>query len=195
MGNAYNKVEWSFLENVMNHMRFTDKWVSLMRMCITIVSYSILVNGVSHGPITPFQGLRQRDPLSPYLFLLCVEGLVSLLKKAKNDGCLWGIQLCRGFPLLNNLFFVDDCILFCRAIPYDNIQIQNLLQQYEEASGQQVNREKTSNCFSQNTPTEIWDCILGVWNVERVVTHDKYLGLPSFIGQLKRSFFSDHIKD
>lgn len=69
-------------------MRFTKKWVSLMRMCISTVSYLALVNNVSHGPIIPSRGLRQGDSLSPSRFLICAKGLVSLLKKAENDGCL-----------------------------------------------------------------------------------------------------------
>ncbi|KAG7974884.1 hypothetical protein I3843_06G070200 [Carya illinoinensis] len=76
----------------------------------------------------------------------------------------------------------------------DNIQIQSLLRQYEEAFGKQVNRDKTSICLSQNTSGEVQDNILGVWNVERAVANAKYLGLPSFIGQSKRRVFNT-IKD
>jgi hypothetical protein len=59
---------------------FADLWIALIMKCVTTVSYSVLVNGIPHGKIHPTRGIRQGDPLSPYLFLICVEGLSSLLQ-------------------------------------------------------------------------------------------------------------------
>ena len=78
MSKAYNRVEWVFLEKIMEKMGFDNRWISLIQSCIQIVSFSILVNGEPRG-FTPKRGLCQGDPLSPYVFLLCVEGLHSLL--------------------------------------------------------------------------------------------------------------------
>ena len=86
MSKAYDRVEWRFLEKIMSQMGFHQKWISLMTECISTVSYSILLNGEPHGYIQPSRGLRQGDPLSPYLFLLCAESLHSLSQKAKVDG-------------------------------------------------------------------------------------------------------------
>lgn len=65
---------------------FDEKWISLISTCIRFVSFSVLVNGESHGLFQPKRGLRQGDLLSSYLFLLCVEGLYSLIKQAENNG-------------------------------------------------------------------------------------------------------------
>ena len=79
MSKAYDQVEWGFLKKVMEKMDFGEKWVKLIMECISTVSYSILVNGEPKGDIKPSRGIRQGDPLSPYLFLLCSKGLNRLL--------------------------------------------------------------------------------------------------------------------
>ena len=83
---AYNRVEWTFLESIMLKMGFHEKWVGMVMATVKTVSYSILVNGEPRGNIQPTRGIRQGVPLSPYLFLLCSEGLNGLLKKAVNGG-------------------------------------------------------------------------------------------------------------
>ena len=77
---AYNRVEWVYLEVMMKKMGFLEKWISLTMMCVTTVTYSVLINGEPKGRITPLRGLQQGDPISPYLFLLCAEGLTAMLK-------------------------------------------------------------------------------------------------------------------
>ena len=111
----------------------------------------MLVNGELHGDFTPNRGLHQGDPLSPYLFLLCAEGLHSLIQQAKILGSIKGVSLCSVGPKVSNLFFANDSLLFCRANSQEVSTIMEILKQYEEASGQQINREKTQLFFSPNT--------------------------------------------
>ena len=79
MSKAYNRVEWVFLERIMLKMGFNSKWVGWILECIRSVTYSIIVNGEPQGHIVPTRGIRQGDPLLPYLFLLCSEGLNGLI--------------------------------------------------------------------------------------------------------------------
>ena len=83
--------------------------------CITTVLYSILVNGESKSMITPSRGLQKGDPLSPYLFLFCVEGLNALLRNVATRGDIQGFLICRNMPKLTHLFFADDCLILCRS--------------------------------------------------------------------------------
>ena len=79
MSKAYDRVEWIFLDKILLKLGFQNSWVSLIMECISTVTYSILVNGEPQGMITSTRGLRQGDPQSPYLFLLCAEGLHAIL--------------------------------------------------------------------------------------------------------------------
>jgi hypothetical protein len=94
------------------------------------------------GPIFPGRGLRQGDPLSPYLFILCAEGLSALIRQAERNGSLLGVKVCRNAPIVSHLLFADDCFLFCRADSVEATILKNILITYAEASGQLVNFQK-----------------------------------------------------
>jgi hypothetical protein len=147
MSKAYDRVEWNFLEAIMKRLGFADRWISLLMTCVRTVSYSILLNGSPQGCITPTRGLRQGDPLSPYLFLLCAEGLSSLIMKAELERKITGLPIARGGMQLSHLFFADDSLLFCQATFMEWCHIHDILEQYERASGQTINRGKTSIFF------------------------------------------------
>ena len=73
--------------------------------CVTTVTYAIRINGSPRGHIIPTRGIRQVDPLSPYLFLLCAEGLSALIKKFVAAGNMEGIAICKGGPKLSPFSF------------------------------------------------------------------------------------------
>ena len=110
---AYDRVEWPFLQGVMVKLGFPEKWINWVMGCVTTPSFSILINGKPFGNIHPTRGIRQGDPLPPYLFLLCAEGFTSLLAKAKVNGHIKGVSICRRAPKISNLMFADDSLLFC----------------------------------------------------------------------------------
>ena len=116
-------------------MGFAQHWVDLIMFCVSSVQYSVLVNEKQVGPITPKRGLRQGDFLSPYLFIICAEGLLTLIQKAKAAGSLHGVKVCRGALNVSHLLFVDDCFLFFRASMEECNVMKGILTVYESASG------------------------------------------------------------
>lgn len=82
MRKAYDRVEWSFLERMMLRMPFTAPWVQMIMKCVRSVSYRVKVNRKFTDPFVSRRCLRQGDPLSPYLFILCAEAFSVLLGRA-----------------------------------------------------------------------------------------------------------------
>jgi hypothetical protein len=85
MSKAYDRVEWSFLQGMMRRLGFAEEWVKLIMMCVTTVSYKIRINGDYTESILATRGLRQDDPLLPYLFIMCTEGFSALMENAERE--------------------------------------------------------------------------------------------------------------
>ena len=191
---AYDRVEWGFLQGIMTKLGFPERWVQRVMGCVTTPTFSILINGKAYGNIRPSRGIRQGDPLSPYLFLLCVEGFTSLLQKAELDGRIKGALVCRRVPRISNLMFADDSIIFCRAMGGEVEVINEVFQIYANASGQCINMEKSSVYFSSNTQQGQKAEIVSMLVVKVVERFESYLGLPTLVGRAKYQTFS-YLKD
>jgi len=105
MSKAYDRVEWLFLESIMK-MCFQNEWINLVMKCVKTVTYKINVNDEYTETILPRRGLRQGDPLSPYLFVICAEGLSALMEDAERRGLIEGVGICHGAPGISHLFFL-----------------------------------------------------------------------------------------
>jgi hypothetical protein len=194
MSKAYDRVEWAFLEAIMRRMGFSARWIDLIMGCIRTVSYAVLVNGQPVGSIKPTHGIRQGDPLSPYLFLLCAERLSSLLSLAEEKGMITSVPISKARPRLSHLFFADDGLLFCKSNLVEWRRILRILEIYENASGQKINMEKTSIFFSRSTSQDKRMEISQLSGSCAIQQYDKYLGLLTLVGKSRTQAFKS-IKD
>ena len=135
LSKAYDQVEWHCLQQIMQKLDFHKQWISIVMRCVTSVKYAVRINGQPCDLIQPTRGLRQGDPLSPYLFLICVEGLSALLHQATHRKAIKGVVASARGLRVSYLFFANDSLVFGRASVSDAKEIQRILKVYELSSG------------------------------------------------------------
>ncbi|WKA05140.1 hypothetical protein VitviT2T_023123 [Vitis vinifera] len=143
---AYDSINWKFLLKTLHKMGFGPRWVGWMRSCISTAKFSVLINGVPAGFFPSSKGLRQGDPLSPYLFVLGMEVLDALIRRAVAGGYLSGCSIKgdrRHTLKISHLFFADDTIVFCEANKEHLTYLSWILLWFEAASGLRINLDKS----------------------------------------------------
>lgn len=173
----------------MKRMGFCPTWVKWIMGCVRTVSYSFILNGEPREQVVPQRGLRQGDAISPYIFLLCPEALSRLISQAKALESIHGVRICDGAPEISHLFFVDDSFIFFKAEFAECHASKTILVEYEQASGQQINFEKSCISFSRNVPRSQQDALTMNLGVQRVDKHERYHGLPTEISYSKTEAF------
>lgn len=149
---AYDCLEWPFIRFMLQSLGFDAKFIDLVMFCVSTVSYQVLHQGQLLGPITPQRGVRQGDPLSPYLFILCAEGLSCMIRAQVAANALHGCIIATGAPQITHLFFADDSLLFFKAEISEAQTVQEVLNSYARMSGQVINFNKSLLCYSANVP-------------------------------------------
>ncbi|KAK4267368.1 hypothetical protein QN277_024155 [Acacia crassicarpa] len=147
---AYDRVNWDFLLSCLQELNIPCKLTEIIKHCISSSNMQLLWNGNKAESFHPTRGVRQGDPLSPYLFVICMEKLAHLIQEATHNGHWKPIRLSRRGPPISHLFFADDIMLFAEA-SMDQVEIINsCLQSFCASSGLKINYQKTRVCFSEN---------------------------------------------
>ena len=186
---AYDRVDWGFLQFMLRKMGFAEQWISWLMLCISTVGYSVFFNGTIVGSIVPGRGLRQGYPLLPYLFIVCVERLSTMIRDSKARGALHGCSVCRNAPSISHLFFTDDSYLFFKSSLVEAEVVRDILSRFKQVSGQAVNYGKFEVMFSSNIHTDKQNEIIGMLGVDVTDGNSYNLGLPSVLGRSKWFIF------
>lgn len=174
---AYDTVSWDFLHRILVGFGFHDVMVNWIMECVTTASFSICINGDIHGYFDGKRGLRQGDPMSPYLFTLVMEVLTLLLHRAVRQSLNFRFHaLCEKQRLIN-LCFADDLFLFSRGDVRSSKIIMDSLEEFKEVSGLVPSVAK-STVFFGNVADEVRQAILSLMPFEEGKLPVRYLGVP-----------------
>jgi hypothetical protein len=189
MMKACDRVEWIFLERLLLKMGFSVLWVEMIMRCLSTVRFTVKLNGGLSDSFFPSRCLRQGDPISPYLFLFCVEGFSALLKNAQMANEIKGVRFGAYGPHVTHLLFADDSIVFLEASRQNMQTLKRVLRDYEVSSGQRVNLQKSSIFFGPGCNDGLKEESKMVIGIACEALSKRYLGLPTIVGKSKEGCF------
>lgn len=164
---AYDSINWGCLFHLMEVLGFGQKWVSWIRACLSSTRMSVLINGAPTKEFSPHKGVRQGDPLAPYLFIMVAELLSRLLSKAREAGWIEGIQVSSDSEAMTHLQYADDTVLIIQNNEKSIRGVKQVLQLFQAISGLKVNFNKSmifhpSNDIASLGPgADILQCEIG----------------------------------
>lgn len=141
---AYDSVDWKYLDDVMGKMSFPTLWRKWMRECVTTASAAVLVNGSPTEEFSLARGLRQGDPLSPFLFLLAAEGFHIMMDSLITHNIFTGYKVGRDHNVsISHLQFADDTIILGEKSWANVRAMRAVLHLFATMSGLKVNFNKS----------------------------------------------------
>lgn len=186
---AYDHVDWKFLKRTLSDFGFPTTIINLIMSCVTTSSLSILWNGNRLPSFSPTRGLRQGDPLSPYLFVLCMEKLSLAIQSEVTKGNWIPFQVPRNGPSVSHLLFADDVLLFTKARSSQARLVSAILAKFGRVSGLKVNVNKSRAFFSSGLPNSKARKCLEITQIREAKSLGKYLGFPLRHGRASRKDF------
>ena len=175
---AYDKIEWSFICEMLLRFKFPSKLIDLIMSCISSVSSTLLFNGGCLESFWPSRGIRQGDPLSPYLFIMCMEFLSHLIERKCENKSWTPIKTSRNGLPFSHLFFADDLVLFACANLENCQAIKDVLSEFCTRSGQTVSAAKSRVYFSPNVDPDQREVFSDIFGFTQTSNLGKYLGFP-----------------
>eukprot|EP00253_Pinus_taeda_P021290 PITA_21290 len=175
LSKAYDRLSWNYLGKVLESFGFSRRWIDWIHSLISSPNFSSLVNGTPSKTFTASRGIRQGDPLSPFLFILAAEGLGRFIKKEREANRIKGLKLWGNNLPLTHQQFVDDIMLFGEPTVKEVKHLRRILDLFAKASGLEINMDK-SCVFIFNTVDQVKAHLIRLLGFRRGELPTKYLG-------------------
>ncbi|KAK4257184.1 hypothetical protein QN277_006806 [Acacia crassicarpa] len=189
MEKAFDRLDWGFIKNTLVGLQLADNLINLIMACVSTTSMSILWNGEGSPCFTPSRGVRQGDPLSPYIFVLCMERLGHLIR-AECEARRWKpFSFKRSGPHISHLFFADDLILFTEASPNQMEEVRRVMKNFCETSGHRINLAKSRMFCSLNVNFNRAMELSQLLGIGLTSDLGKYLGVPVIHKRVTRTTY------
>jgi hypothetical protein len=178
LSKAYDKISWEFIWRVLSEIDFLVSLINVIMHSVTSVSTNVKWNGTRSEFFRPRRGIRQGDPISPYLFVLCMDKLSHIILQVVGEEKWKGIRAGRNGTMISHLMFADDLLLFGEANEKQMNCVIDSLNTFCSMSGQEVSQEKTSILFSRNVSRALKNQLLSMSGFRETSDFGKYLGVP-----------------
>ncbi|KAE8691145.1 hypothetical protein F3Y22_tig00110893pilonHSYRG01320 [Hibiscus syriacus] len=186
---AFDSLRWEFIQDSLTEAGFPPCTIRLIMHCITSTSMQIQWNGENSSAFQPERGIRQGNPLSPYLFVLAMKRLGHSIRKCVEEGDWKGYYFSRQGLSISHLFFADDLMLYAKADLHHAEIIEKTLKEFGYFLGHKVSKRKTRIYFSPNTTISTKSSILSCLGFQEVESMGKYLGVPVLHRRMKIADF------
>jgi hypothetical protein len=174
---AFDTVNWQFLEDILVGFGFHERMMNRIMKCVTTTTFSVCVYGKRFGYFKGGRGLRQRDPMSPYLFTLVMEILTLVMNKKVESSNEFKYHFgCKSLQI-THLCFVDDLLLFCHGDTKSVGVMKNAIEEFGSYSGLTPNYNKSTIIFGSLSDEE-QNRILEIMSFEVEKLPVRYLGVP-----------------
>ncbi|KAL5568331.1 hypothetical protein UlMin_024906 [Ulmus minor] len=185
---AYDRLSWQFLEKFLQAFGFHLTWIHWVITCCSTISMTLMLNGAPIHNFAPKHGLRQGDPLSPYLLIIVMEVLSRLINQKVDNGLISRFRLSRGTPALHHIFFADDVFLMGKCSVNEALHFKECLDVFCGWSGQAFNPQKSNIFFNSVVNRLVAGLVAAMMGFSRITPNSVYLGLPLFRSRKIKDF-------
>eukprot|EP00253_Pinus_taeda_P004733 PITA_04733 len=189
LSKAFDSISWEYTQKILRAFGFASSWIRWISSLISSMFFSILINGVPSSTFRPSRGIKQGDPLSPFLLVIMAEGLGRSINSAILSRNLKGITLHQA-PTISHQQFVDDNMIFGHSSVQEAHTLNALLDNFSKASGVLINKVKSQIFFFNTHPTTQRE-IARILGFSIASLPSKYLGVPLIASALKHSSWTN----
>lgn len=165
MEKDFDRVEWSFIKVALKFFNFPQRFIDIIMAYLSSSQLSVLINGQPSPFFQPSRGIRQGDPLSPYIFIICMEYLSLLIFEAVRKKSWCPLYLSRNGPHISHLLFADDVLLIARTDSSSIFAMKKILAFFSNISNQKISLSKSRIYFSPNTTVDSKNYLTTAFNI------------------------------
>ncbi|XP_065859834.1 uncharacterized protein [Euphorbia lathyris] len=188
---AYDRLNWSFLLDSLKRAGIPENWRRLIEDCISSPVFQVLINGDMSDEFSPSRGIRQGDPMSPFLFVIAMERLAHLIQEAMSKGILHPVSINKFCPPISHLFFADDVMIFVEGNDEQVGVVMDILNCFCAASGQKINIHKSRMLCSKNVEKSVCKKLRDLSGIPLTHSLGKYLGVPLRNDRVSKASFKE----
>lgn len=178
LSKAFDIMSWNFIEKALKVQSLPSNFTKWVMACIRSACYTIFFEMAGIGFTTPVRGLRQGCALSPYVFIICMNILTSMLERELRAQNLRGLKLAHSAPPITNILYANDLLLMGNADRNEARQIHATLNSFCLLSSQQISPEKSKLWFSKSTPLTRIRSVIRIFKVGFADNSELNLGGP-----------------